>query len=398
MIALEEAQRRIDTEVAGLVSVRLSLDQAAGCALSEEIRAPIDVPQFPSSAMDGIAVSGSELSGPGPWRLRIQETVAAGEYSDQPLLPGHAVRIMTGAPLVPGADTVIPVENVKFESEFVVIRECPDRENFVRPLGDDIQKGRRLLRHGDVLGPVELGVLASLGLTEVQAIPRPRLAVFSTGSEIVEPPAPLKPGQIYDSNGPVLRNLLRRDGHTSLGGGKIIADDPDAICAAVQKALSAYDLVITTGGVSMGDFDFVPAGIQRLGGRVIFHKVAVKPGKPVFVASVGAGWLVALPGNPVSVVAGYHLFARRVIGRLMGTAYSPRISSAVLEHAVSVQGERLCLVGARLQEVNGRVTAAPSLRQKSGRLSSILGINGFVFLEGGTRTVAQGTQARAEWL
>ena len=148
----------------------------------------------------------------------------------------------------------------------------------------------------------------------------------------------------------------------------------------------------------MGDFDFVPTSIQRLGGRVIFHKVSVKPGKPVFVAAVGAGWLVALPGNPVSVVAGYHLFARRVICRLMGTAYSPRSAEAVLEEEVPIQGNRLCLVGARLQEFNGRVTASPSLRQKSGRLSSILGINGFIFLEGGTRTVARGTEAHAEWL
>jgi molybdopterin molybdotransferase len=398
MIALRKAQTLIDTEVAALAPLRLPLDQAVGCALSEEVLAPVDVPQFPSSAMDGFALRGSDLSGRGPWRLHIQETIAAGEYPTRPLLSGHAVRVMTGAPLIPGADTVVPFEDAEVQAEFVIIRQCSRGESYVRPAGDDIRKGRTLFRQGDLLGPVDLGVLASLGLTEVLAVPRPRLAVFSTGSEVVEPPAPLKPGQIYDSNSRVLRSLLSVDGHAHIGGGRIIADNPAAVCDAVGEALRAHDLVITTGGVSMGDFDFIPEGIQRLGGRVVFHKVAVKPGKPVFVAAVNTGWLVALPGNPVSVVAGYHLFARRVICRLMGTTYSPRSARAVLEDDVTVQGDRLCLVGARLQEMNGRLSASLSQRQKSGRLSSILGINGFVFLEGGTRTVTRGTAVHAEWL
>ena len=203
---------------------------------------------------------------------------------------------------------------------------------------------------------------------------------------------------IYDCNNVVLRALLARDGHHIASAKKVISDDPGSISRNLEESLKVHDLLITTGGVSMGDFDFIPQEVNRLGGEIIFHKVAVKPGKPILLARFGNKYLVGLPGNPVSVIAGYHLFARRVISRLMGIAYAPRNAQACLGCDLAVDGDRFYLAGARLDESDGKVIAFPSARQKSGRLSSVIGLDGFVFVEGGTRIVPKGSKVYCEWL
>ncbi len=371
---------------------------AAGCALESDVIAAINVPEFRSSVMDGIAVRRSDLGGSGPWKLKIQGTIAAGGSPELELMPGCTFKIMTGAPLPNGADLVFPIEDIGIESDFAIIGKLLSHEDYIRPIGDDISKGTTLYSAGDILKPVDIGVLVSLGLTQIKAILKPNIGIFSTGSEIVEPGEKLGPGQIYDSNNVVLRALLARDGHHIANEKTVIADDPDSISRNLEAALNDHDLLITTGGVSMGDFDFIPRQVKALGGEIIFHKVAVKPGKPILLARFGKKYLVGLPGNPVSVIAGYHLFARRVISRLMGIAYAPRNAQACLGCDLAVDGNRFYLAGARLEESGGKVIAYPSARQKSGRLSSVAGIDGFIFVDGGTRTIPKGSRVYCEWL
>lgn len=399
MITLAEAQALIESEVSPLAWTTVPLSEAAGCALAADIVAPINVPEFASSSMDGIAFRGSDLQGSGPWRLPLQATIAAGDHSERPLQFGHAVKIMTGAPLPAGADTIIPVEHVKFEHGKAIFEKPTELEDFVRPRGDDIKKGQTLYNKGSILGAADLGVLASIGLAAADVIPRPRIAPFSTGSEVIEPGEPLQPGQIYDTNNVVLRALLTGHGHKLDSNKRVIDDEPATIATELSGCLEQYDLVITTGGVSMGDFDHIPQVVRRLGGEVIFHKVAIKPGKPALLARFGPKWLLGLPGNPVSVIAGYHLFARRVIAKLMGQDYCPRHAITILGSAVAIDGDRLCLVAAKFEEgPDGRIIASPSNRQKSNRLSSAMGLEGFVFIAGGTKTVPAGAEAYAEWI
>jgi molybdopterin molybdotransferase len=327
--------------------------------------------------MDGIALRYSDLVGNGPWKMPIQAAIAAGDFCDKELAAGHVIKIMTGAALLPGADTVVPVEEVIFESDFAIVKSMPRAGDFVRAAGDDIMKGQKLYAIGIVLRPVDMGVIASLGITGIKAIPKPKIALYSTGSEIIEPGSNIRQGQIYDSNYTVLKALLTRDGHSIPAGYKAIEDNPLGISEALRECSNKYDLTIISGGVSMGDYDFIPQEVKRIG-EILLHKVA---------------------GNPVSVVAGYHLFARRVIFRLMGINYAPRSAMAILGHDLEIEGNRYCLVGARFEENGGgRIIAFPSQRQMSNRLSSIMGLDGFVFFEGGTRIVPQGSEVYIEWL
>jgi molybdopterin molybdotransferase len=397
MITLDEAQKKIDSEIAALAAIETPLLDAVGCALAHEIAASIDVPGFRSSVMDGIALRKCDLSGVGPWKLPLQETIAAGDRPSH-LSPEHVSKIMTGAPLPDEADLVIPVEDISFESGNAIIRIRPEGQDFIRPVGDDIKKGCKLFNSGYVLRPVDIGVLASVGLSKIEIIPKPRIALFSTGSEIVEPGEMLRPGQIYDSNNIVMRALLSRDGHNLTMGKRVIQDDLDAISEALIECAKTNDLVITMGAVSMGDFDFIPQAVNRLGGEIIFHKVAVKPGKPILLVRFENSYLVGVPGNPVSVMAGYHLFVRRVIARLMGKDYAPRNARAVLGCDLEIEGDRLCLVGARFEEKDGRIVAQVSTRQRSNRLSAVIGLDGFVFVDGGTGVISKGTEVYCEWL
>jgi molybdopterin molybdotransferase len=398
MITLSEARETIDRAVKPLSATKTPLVDAVGCSLASSIKAPINVPGFTSSIMDGIAVRFDDLTDDGPWKLPIQAVVPAGESSAELLSPSHAVKIMTGAALISGADTVIKIEDVGINNGNVHIKDKTSRGNFVRPLGDDIQAGELLYEAGAVLKPIDIGVLASIGLDEVDVIPRPKIALLSTGSEIVPPTGKLKLGQRYDSNLSVLRSLLRLHHMSAETPSQAIPDEPGMLEAYLKRYCEKCDLVITSGGVSMGDFDFIPDIVGRLGGQILFHKVKVKPGKPVLIARVSNSWLVGLPGNPVSVVAGYHLHVRRIISHLMGQAFTPHSVTAVLEDSIQFAGNRFGMIGARLEAKSDRISAYPSLRQNSGRLSSVKDIDGFIMLEENRRLLAGGEPVEVELL
>ena len=319
MIALEEAQAKVNRELGVLVPVDVPLSDALGMVLAETVAATENIPPFANTAMDGFAVRAADTVGASkdqPITLPVVGTIAAGSVAPRPLAAGEAMRIMTGAPLPEGADAIIMVELTRpagFDVD--LLAEVPSG-NHIRPAGDDIQTGAEIFHPGTLLGPGQLGVLASLGRRQVQAYRRPRVGVMSTGDELVEGPEPLKPGQIRDSNRLILLSLAREAGFVPVDLG-LIRDDEKAIEAALRNGVATCDAVLTSGGVSMGDFDYVKAVLSRVG-DFSWMQVAIKPAKPLVFGLLDDVPVFGLPGNPVSSMVSFELFARPGLRRMMG--------------------------------------------------------------------------------
>lgn len=319
LLPVDEALRRVLGVSAPLASEEIPFDRALGRVLREEVRAAHDYPLFDRSLMDGFAVIAADLESV-PRTLRVGQDIPAGTDPDslRTVESGTAARIMTGAPLPPGADAVLIVEETKevAEDEAAVraLSAVPAGANLARR-GDDVGHGELLLAEGDFLGPGEIGVLAATGRTRVRVSRRPRVAVLSTGDELVEPHRDPRPGQIRNSNGPLLAALCRRAGAeaTPLG---IAPDDEPALRAAIEKGLG-HDALLLSGGVSMGTRDLVGAALQSLGVEVLFERVAIKPGKPFTFGHRGSTMVFGCPGNPVSSYVIFQVFVRPALHRLL---------------------------------------------------------------------------------
>ncbi len=324
LLPVDEARRRIVDLVTPVTTrERVSIHEALGRILAEEVVSTIDVPPFPNSAMDGYAVRGEEVSGAGPHTLRVVGRSFAGAPFDGELGPGEAVRIMTGAPVPAGSDTVVMQERTRREGETVVIEGSHASGENVRHPGEDMSRGETVLEPGCELLPAHLGLLATIGLPEVWVWRRPRVAFFSTGDELKGVGEPLGPGEIHDSNRYTLFGMLRRLGVELVDMG-VIPDERDAVRRAFAEAAACADVVITSGGVSVGEADFVKETLDELG-EVEFWKVAVKPGKPLAVGRIGDAFFFGLPGNPVSVMATFYQFTRPALRQMMGAAPEPEI-------------------------------------------------------------------------
>lgn len=302
------------------------LEAAAGRVLAADLLSPIDVPAHDNSAMDGYAFAGAQLQPGGALTLAVGPTVFAGKPFDGSVAPGQAVRIMTGAVMPAGADTVVPQELVRLEADRVSIPPgtIQPGEN-LRRAGEDLARGKPALRAGRVLRPADLGLVASLGFDRVTVRRRLRVALFSTGDELRAPGQPLDPGCIYDSNRAALRAALQRLGVDVLDLG-LVKDDPAALQATFERAVAEADAVVTSGGVSVGEADHTRALMARMG-EVGFWKVAMRPGRPfAFGPLRHAGrtaWLFALPGNPVAALVTFYAFAREALQALAGATPEP---------------------------------------------------------------------------
>ncbi len=330
MMPLEEAQARVNRDLAMLPTTDVAIAEALGMVLAETVVADEAIPPFANTAMDGFAVRAADTIGAtkeSPVSLPVVGTIAAGSVAARPLEAGEAMRIMTGAPVPPGADAIIMVELTRPNGFDVdLLAEVP-MGNHVRPAGDDIQKGTEILHPGTVIGPGHLGVLASLGRQTITVYRRPRVGVMSTGDELVEGDQPLEPGQIRDSNRVMLLALVAEAGLTPVDLG-IVRDNEDAIEAGLRSGAATCDAVLTSGGVSMGDFDYVKAVLTRLG-DFSWMQVAIKPAKPLVFGLLDGVPVFGLPGNPVSSLVSFELFARAGLRRMMGRldAERPRVTA-----------------------------------------------------------------------
>jgi molybdopterin molybdotransferase len=352
------------------------LGHAAGRILAHDLLSPIDVPGFDNSAMDGYALHSSDMELAQTRGLVISQRIPAGTRGN-PLQSGTAARIFTGAPVPEGADTVLMQEDCRIENDRVFVGKPAGAGANIRPRGNDITAGSTLLRAGTVMHAAQLGLAASVGIAEIEIRRRLRVAVFSTGDELVEPGQPLAPGQIYNSNHYLLNALLEAQGCKIVDLGSI-ADSLDATRAALSTAAAMADLVISSGGVSVGEEDHVKAALQSLG-ELTLWRVRMKPGKPLAFGCIGTVPFIGLPGNPVSVYVTFLLFARPYLQRLQGRSETTPHSWPVIagfDHRAADRREYLRV------RINGDplrgLTAEKYPRQGSEVLSSVAWADGLV--------------------
>jgi len=394
VISIDQALALVLAEARPLSAEERVLPETLGAVLAQDIRASHDVPPFANSAMDGFAVLARDTIGASrgrPVELRLTDTIPAGVWSAQRVETGATAKIMTGAPLPPGADAVVEVEaTMESDGTVRVFREVASGTS-VREAGEDVRAGDLVLMAGDAVGPAEIGMMASLGYPIASVYRRPRVAVVSTGSELVEVDQPLGPGQIRNSNGYSLEALCRQVGALPERLG-IVADDYDATLRLLESGL-AYDVLITSGGVSVGEFDFVREAQAALGVERRLWQVAMKPGKPLAFGVRGDCLVFGVPGNPVAAMVSFELFVRPALLRLMGHRRVVRTRyRAVLEEDVSNRHDREYVVRVRAWREDGRWHASSTGPQGSGILRSMVKADGLVFVPAETGGLKRGDE------
>jgi molybdopterin molybdotransferase len=351
MTPVDDYQSQVLAAIRALPPAQLALADAEGCVLAEDVAAAAALPSFDNSSMDGYAVLAADTAGASaqaPVTLPVTGEIAAGDTGAFRLLPGTAIRIMTGAQLPVGADSVIPVELTDGGDARVQIRGAATPGGHVRYAGGDARQGEVLLPAGTRLKPMHIAVAASAGRGTVLVRPRPRVVVLSTGNELTEPGTPLVPGRIWDSNSYMIAAAAREAGAIAFRHA-IVPDDAAGVLPALEEQLLRADLLITTGGVSMGgEHDVVKAALSSLG-TVSFHKVAMQPGMPQGFGTIGDDRIpiFTLPGNPVSAYVSFQLFVRPALGALQGdlTGFLPMVSATLDSPVRSPAGRRSYLRG-----------------------------------------------------
>lgn len=371
---------------------RLPLDQAHGRVLAEALRSGVALPHFDNSAMDGYAIRLADLSGKGPWRLPVAGRVAAGDAGDTPPSPGAAWRIFTGAPIPPGCDAVIIQEKARLQGRVIQIDRRPERGENIRRAGEDLTAGAELLPAGRRIGPRAAALLASAGCGEVAVRRRIKAAFFSTGSELRSPGTPLVRGQIWNANRYHLAGSLdlpwveRRDLGT-------VPDKPDLLLQTLKQAARDADLVITTGGVSAGDEDHMPAMLHAAGGRAHAMKVAIKPGKPLVIGCIGGAIYLGLPGNPVSAFVTWHVIGARIAEALAGISdAAPRRIIVRAGFERSRRSGRCEFLPARLGDYDGHGTRVAEIAATavSHRVALLAGADGLLLIPAETERISRG--------
>jgi molybdopterin molybdotransferase len=390
---IEAYQAAILAAITPLASVSLELAAAEGCVLAEDVTAAVALPSFDNSSMDGYAVHAADVADAAqesPATLRVTGEIAAGDVGDHRLAPGTAIRIMTGARMPAGADAVVPVEWTTDGAAGVLIYRAAPEGNAVRYVGGDATKGETLLTAGTRMRSMQIAVAASAGRKAVAVRPRPRVVVLSTGDELTEPGTPLRPGQIWDSNSYMIAAAAREAGAVAYRH-SVVPDDPAGVLPALEEQLSRADLLITTGGVSMGgEHDVVKAALHKLG-TVTFRKVAMQPGMPQGFGVIGPEKvpIFTLPGNPVSAYVSFQMFVRPAIAALQGADdLSLRSMPATLAGPVrSPSGRRSYLRG-----VLDGTTVTPLSGQQSHQIAALGRANALIVVPEPETQLAVGDQ------
>lgn len=382
LIEVEDARRLVLGRAATLGSEPVGLRGALGRVLAEDVSSADAVPGFDNSAMDGFAVRATDTTGArteAPAALRIVGESQAGSPADVPVDRGQAVAISTGAMLPRGADSVVPIEDANAVNGRVDVRIEVPAGRHVRRAGEDIAEGERVMTVGTRIGPAELGVLASVGRASVRCFRRPRARVVTTGSELVEPGEPVSPGSIRNSNSYSVPSLALEAG-AELAGVETVGDDRGETRGVVERAFDA-DLTLICGGVSVGEHDHVRPVLAELGVEEVFWGVALKPGKPTWFGVAPSGALVfGLPGNPVSAMVTFLLFARPAVAAMSATARGAQRIEAILDRPLAKQPGRAHAIRCRLDLREDGWHARPTGEQGSHVLTSMLGADGLALL------------------
>ena len=393
MVPYEEAVSSVLEQIGTLPSSLVPLRDARGLALAEPIVSDHDVPGFDNSAMDGYAIVSSDTAGAStdtPVVLRLIEDLPAGTAPTMTVAPGAAAKIMTGAPIPPGADTVVPWEDTEARDGSVAVLTPVPRGKHVRPRGEDVRAGREVIASGSVLAAVHLGVIASTGRTRVHVVPRPRVAVLSTGDELVAPGGELPPGHVFDANATLIAAMCEAAGAiVTLTG--LVGDEPKDVADWLDGAAGMADLIVTSGGASVGEHDWLREVLERYG-ELSLWRVAIKPGKPVAFGRVQDRPVIALPGNPGSAFVGVHVFVAAAIRKLGGRDPQPRAVRALLSEDVKGSPSRTLFCRVRLAGNK----ALPLPAQSSVVLSNIIPTEGFAIVPPGG--LPAGAEVRVELL
>ena len=371
---------------------RLSVRAALGRVLAEDVVSPLNVPAHDNSAMDGYAVRCVDLKGDGEASLKVTGTAFAGAPFQGTVKAGECVRIMTGGVVPAGADTIVMQEHVKAVQDRVTIGPGQTKGQNLRRAGEDLTAGQIALKRGLLLRPADVGLVASLGIGEVTVYRRLRVAFFSTGDELVSIGTQLKEGQIYDSNRYTLHGMLTRLGCEVLDMG-VVRDDPKLLEKAFHDAAAAADVVITSGGVSVGEADFVKDLLNKLG-EVVFWKIAMKPGRPLAYGKIGSAHFFGLPGNPVSVMVTFYQFVRDALLKLSGRDPVPPLPTFKVPCVSSLKkapGRTEFQRGVLERDSHGTWSVRVTGEQGSGILRSMSEANCFIILPDNQGNVASGT-------
>jgi molybdopterin molybdotransferase len=400
LISIAEARRRVLEAVTRLGDEDVPLELGLGRVLAEDVTSAIDVPPFDSSGMDGYAlIAGPEAD------LEVIGEARAGHPAAEAVRAGAAVRISTGAAVPEGANAVVPVERTEEAAGPSAAPGAPARVRVpatgaganIRRAGEDIRRGDMVLRAGTVLGAAELGVAASVGRASLRCALRPRVAVLATGDELTPPGEPLAPGAIYGSNGFALGAQVERAG-AALARRGTVPDTPDGTREAIREALEGADVVIVSGGVSVGPHDHVKDALRELGVEERFWGVRLRPGKPTWFGTRDGTLAFGLPGNPVSAMVTFQLFARPALAALQGATPDAPRATAVLAHPVARNERREEAVRVRLRHTDEGLVAETTGEQGSHMLTSMLGADGLALIGPGDGELAAGERVEVELL
>jgi len=373
--------------------------------LAEDVFSSRNIPPWANSAMDGFAVQGQDVLSAtldAPVCLKIIGEIPAGKKSNLTLQSGQAIRIMTGAPVAQGADTVVPIEDTEKKSDQEILIYCADKKGkHIRKAGEDVKKDERVFQKGQLLNPYALGVLASIGVKDVSVTPKPRVAFFTTGEELKsfeECSGTLQEAQIVDSNTPTLMTLLKELGCSirSLG---VVADKKEEISRSLKETFRHSDMVLTCGGISVGQFDFIKEEFQKLGGEVIFWRLGVKPGKPLLFGLFQKIPFFALPGNPVSVGILFEEMVRPALLKMMGYSriFRPLVW-AIADQEIRDSEKRTCFLRVLLEEKEGQWHCHTTGMQGSHILTGMAKAQGLAILPEGFGKISKGQKVAVRLL
>jgi molybdopterin molybdotransferase len=343
MITPDEALELVVRAAAPLAAQRVALDDACGLVLAEDILADRDYPPFPRSMMDGFAVRLADAGTTVP----VVGEVPAGSVWEGQVVAGQCVEILTGAPCPRGAEAVVPKEHVARRENFVDLPNPIKPGQNIAPQGSDCRRAERVLAAGQVVTSMAIAAIASFGRASIQARPRPTLGVITTGEELAGPGGPLRPGQIRNSNGPMLAAMARDQG-LSAPRHWHVADRLEATVQALEEAANT-NIVVLSGGVSVGTYDFVPQALARIGAETVFHGVKQKPARPILLARQGPRLFFGLPGNPLSCHFGFHRYVAPAIRKMSGLAAARRVFQGELALAIESKGGRVRYVPGRAE-------------------------------------------------